>query len=153
MTKDDEMHFNGLNVKNELNGWIESSKAKGCVDRELYRLKRYGSPVTIVMYRSDDPEFEKKFALHSRRTDHLIQLAERHYLLLYANTEMSNTMKAIDNLRIHLEHGSDNERNRIAITQLQPEDELNEALKRLLTLFVVAIQNNDRIVDDSYLMR
>lgn len=147
------MQFNGLNVQRKMDRWIESSNAKGCVDRELYRLKRYGSPVTIVMYRSVDPDFEKKFYIHSRRTDHLIPLAENHYLLLYGNTEISNTMKAIDNLRIYLEHGAENDKNRIALTQLQPDDELDDVLKRLLTLFVIATQNRDRVVDDSYLMR
>jgi len=147
------MHFNGMHFKQKLDGWIESSNVKGCIDRELYRLKRYGSPATMVMYRSDDSHFEEKFYLHSRRTDHLIPLADKHYLLLYGNTDMPNAVKAIDNLRVHLEAGADNGKNRIALTQLRENDELNDVLKRLLTLFVIAIQREDRIVDDAYLMR
>ena len=143
------MYFGGMHFRQKLDSWIESSNAKGCIDRELYRLKRYGTPVSIAMVRSDDPHFEEKFYLHSRRTDHVIPLAERHFLLLYTNTDMAHGIKAVQNLRLYLE--GDNAR--IAITELKKEDEIGDALKRVLTLFLLAVQQEGRIVDDSALMR
>ncbi|WP_456381665.1 hypothetical protein [Hydrogenimonas sp.] len=145
------MQFTGLPLKQKLFNIIDSSRAKWYIDLELYRLKRYGIPATIVMYRPVDPLFEKKHKIHSRRTDHVIPLTENHFLLVYSNTELSDTVKALDNLRIHLEHGQENEKNRIAMTQLREDDEPDDAIKRLLNLYVVAIQSEERIVDDTYL--
>jgi len=144
------MHFNGLNEQRTFQGWIEKSYAKGCVDRELYRLKRYGSPVTIGMIRCEDPKFEEKFYLHSRRTDELVPLAKQHFLVLLGHTEVSGAIKAAENLMLHMD--SHEERERIALTQLKEEDDLEGAIKRLLMLFVMASRSDERIVDDSYLL-
>ncbi|WP_457593230.1 hypothetical protein [Hydrogenimonas sp.] len=145
------MHFNGLKEQQKLHGWIEESHAKGCVDRELYRLKRYGCPATIGMCRCDDPHFEEKFYIHSRRTDHLVRLAEGHYLFLFDHTEISGAFKAAENLMLHME--PHDEKNRVAVTQLKPDDDLEGALKRVLTLFVIASKSEEVIVDDSSLLR
>ncbi len=145
------MHFNGLKEQQKFKEWIEESHAKGCVDRELYRLKRYGSPVTIGMFRCADPKFEEKFYVHSRRTDHLVPLAGQHYLFLLDHTEISGAIKAAENLMLYMESPEDNER--VALTQLKEEDELEGALKRLLTLFVIAGRSEETIVDDSFLLR
>ncbi len=144
------MHFNGLNEQRTFQGWIEKSYAKGCVDRELYRLKRYGSPVTIGMVRCDDPKFEERFYTHSRRTDELIPLAKRHFLLLLGHTEVSGAIKAAENLMLYMDSREDKER--IALTQLKEEDDLEGAIKRLLMLFVMASRGEETIVDDSSLL-
>ncbi len=145
------MQFNGLKEQQKFHGWIEESHAKGCVDRELYRLKRYGCPVTIGMCRCDDPHFEEKFYSHSRRTDHLIRLAEGHYMCLFDHTEISGAVKAAENLMLFME--PHDERNRVALTQLKSDDEIDGALKRLMTLFVIASKGEELIVDDSILAR
>ncbi len=143
------MHFNGLNEQRKFQGWLEESSAKRYIDRELYRLKRYGCPVTIGMCRCGDPQFEKKFDAYSRRTDHLVRLAEGHYIFLFDHTEIPGAVKATENLMLHME--LHNEKNRVAITQLHPDDDLDSALKRLLTLFVIASKSDSLIVDDSVL--
>ncbi len=145
------MHFKGVKEHRLFQEWIERSRAKGYVDRELYRLKRYGSPVTIGMHRSKDPNFAEKFYLHSRRTDHLITLADNHYLSLFDHTEISGAIKAVENLVTYMEIES--QKDRAALTQLNKDDGLDDALKRLLSLFLIACKGNDSIVDDSYLMR
>ncbi|WP_456403804.1 hypothetical protein [Hydrogenimonas sp.] len=147
------MHFNGLKEQQELGGWIEKSQAKGYVERELYRLKRYGSPVTIGMFRCEDPRFEEKFYRHSRRTDHLVPLAKGHFLFLYDHTELPGAFKAAENLMIHLDRDPAGSKSRVALMQLQAEDELEDAIKRLLTLFVIASRSEQCIVDDSVLAR
>ncbi len=145
------MQFNGLGEQQKFHEWIESSHAKVCVDRELYRLKRYGSPVTMGMYRCADPLFEEKFRYYSRKTDHLIPLAEEHFLFLFDHTEISGAIKATENLMLHMELAK--EKDRVALTQLREEDSLEAAFKRLLMLFVIASRSKETIVDDSYLMR
>ncbi|BBG66784.1 hypothetical protein NNO_2081 [Hydrogenimonas sp.] len=145
------MHFNGLGEQHKFQGWIDKSRAKGYVDRELYRLKRYGSPVTIGLFRSADPNFAEKFSSYSRMTDHLVPLAERHYLFLLDHTEISGAVKAVENLLIHIDSSTDKER--VALTQLKEEDDLEGAIKRLLTLFSIAARSKDVIVEDSYLER
>jgi hypothetical protein len=144
------MYVSGVHFRQKLDSWIESSNAKGCLDRELYRLKRYGTAASIVMIRSGDPHFEEKFYLHSRRTDYVIPLAEQHYLLLYGNTDLAHGLKAVQNLRLHLE----NDHLNIAITELKEDDHLNDVLKRVLALFLIAIQEGgERMIDDTYLTR
>ncbi len=144
------MYFKGVKERQVFEEWIERSRAKKHVEQELYRLKRYGSPITIGIYRCADSCFEDKFYIYSRRTDHLIPLAEHHFMILFGHTEISGAVKAVENLMIYMEP---EEKERVALTQLREDDGIEDGLKRVLTLFVLACRGEDSIVDDSYLGR
>lgn len=144
------MHLNGVKEQQLLQRLIDNSAAKEYIDIELYRLKRYGCPVTVGVFKCHDPLFENKFSAHSRKSDRLLSLVDNHYFSLFYHTDIGGAIKAAENLFVYLEPEAKDDK--VALTQLREDDELEGVLKRAASLFVLAKSVDETIVDDSLLM-
>jgi hypothetical protein len=150
------MHIDDLHLKQRLSHWMkEHARFNELLASELYRCQRYGIPVTLALGRIHEPDFETKFKEHGRPTDFIIPLASNHFVLIYENTKIGEAIKALENLRLFFKYGNDvdSKANRIALLLLKPEESISDIIHKATTLFVVALQSKNWIVDDALLER
>jgi hypothetical protein len=73
------------------------------VEKTYYIHKRYGVPATFALVHHARPLDVDTLGGYMRLSDHVIQVDENHYFIIFAFTEENNAHKAAQNLLRHLD--------------------------------------------------
>ena len=127
----------GVEYARRMDEWLKESEAHKTVEMELYRLKRYNTPSTIALCEIPDARYETHLRRRLRQTDHIIPLGQNHCFVIFSNTDLSGAEKAMRKIVAEYNDATIEQSYRIAMKELKKEEDAQEALRRLLVLFVL----------------
>jgi hypothetical protein len=101
------------------------------VKKSYYTYERYELDATFAMLYHEQPITPAELGQYVRISDHLVQLDEKHYFIIFAYTEHDSAVKASQNLVHKLDHHFNDHTSCIALDSFNPSKSAKIVLKRL----------------------
>ena len=101
------------------------------IKKAYYTFERYDNTSTFSLLYHDQPLSVIELADFVRISDHLIELDEHHYFLIFSYTSHNNTYKAVQNLVHHLDNHFKNTTSCVAIDSFDLTNSPSLVLNRL----------------------
>lgn len=106
-------------------------RVEALVQKTYYACERYELDATFAMLYHEKPITPAELGQYVRISDHLVQLDENHYFIIFTYTEHDNAVKACQNLVHSLDHHFNDHTSCIVLDSLNPSKSAKIVLKRL----------------------
>jgi len=123
------MNFNNLNRVNVL------------VKKAYYTSERFQVNATFALLYHDQPLSVVELAKHIRISDHIIQLDDNHYFIIFAFTKQDNAYKASQNIVYSLDEYFNNSTSCVALDTFDSSKPPQSVLSRLTTILAETRKN------------
>ena len=101
------------------------------VKKTYYTYERFEVDATFALLYHSKPLDVIELSQFIRVSDHLIQLDEQHYFIIFAFTDQTNAFKAAQNIVYSLDHHFNDHTSRIALDTFDPTKSPQMVLNRL----------------------
>ena len=123
------MNFNNLNRVNVL------------VKKAYYTADRFQVHATFALLYHEEVLGVVELAKHIRISDHIIQLDDNHYFIIFAFTKQDNAYKASQNIVYRLDEYFNNSTSCIALDTFDSSKPPQSVLNRLVTILAETRKN------------
>jgi len=112
----------GSNILNRVNVLVKKT---------YYNYERFGVDATFALLYHEAPLNVVELSNFIRISDHLVQLDDNHYFIIYAFTAQANAYKASQNIMLKLDNHFNSRTSCIALDTFDPEKSAQSVLNRL----------------------
>lgn len=122
------------------------------VEKTYYIHKRYGVPATFALLHHSQPLNVETLGSFMRLSDHVIQVDENHYFIIFSFTEEASAHKAAQNLLRHLDSHFSEPCSCIAIDSFDTSKAPNSVLCRLKQILTEIRKHGFKRIDNDNIL-